>query len=301
MRQIQEARDQGVDIVADVYPWPFAACANALALFVSGGSYDERVHGRLEEGLSVKKMVQDLRESSSWQGMKKELLTSWEAENEENEKRRKRLREKSKINAPRTRPIATTPVIAYSKTHPELVGKNFVEVADALDLDDWVTALRQVILDDEGFTYLGTTMSREEDRKIVMSQPWTMFESDSGMIDECPPSPMLKPVHPRGSSCTAMILGHYVRERSLLRLEEAVRKMTSLTAQWHGIMDRGLIREGMKADITIFNPEKIKHNATYDAPCNFASGINTVIVNGKITIEQGEYTGTLAGRVLRLN
>jgi N-acyl-D-aspartate/D-glutamate deacylase len=98
-----------------------------------------------------------------------------------------------------------------------------------------------------------------------------------------------------------MILGHHVREMGHLSLEEAIRKMTSLTAQWHGIKDRGLIRENMKADITVFDPTKVKHNATYDDPCKWASGISIVIVNGVIEMEYGNFTGELAGKVLRLN
>ena len=301
MRQIQDARDRGVDVVADVYPWPFSACANALALFIGGGSYDERVHGRMEEGLTVESMVEALRGATAWEDMRKELIESWEAENEENERRRKLLWERSRIDAPSTRPIETTPVIAYSKTHPELYRMNFTEVAEAMGMDDWIAALRQVIIDDGGMTYLGTTTTHPEDRKAVISQPWMMFESDSSMVDESPPQPQLKPTHPRGSACTAMILGHYVRELGLLTLEEAVRKMTGLTARWHGIKDRGLIREGMKADVTVFDPATIRHNATYDDPCNWATGVSTVIVNGEIEIEDGEYTGKLAGRVLRLN
>ena len=301
MRQIQDARDRGVDVVADVYPWPFSACANALALFIGGGSYDERVHGRMEEGLTLESMVEALRGATAWEDMRKELMESWEAENEENERRRKLLWERSRIDAPSTRPIETTPVIAYSKTHPELYRMNFTEVAEAMGMDDWIAALRQVIIDDGGMTYLGTTTTHPEDRKVVISQPWMMFESDSSMVDESPPQPQLKPTHPRGSACTAMILGHYVRELGLLTLEEAVRKMTGLTARWHGIKDRGLIREGMKADVTVFDPATIRHNATYDDPCNWATGVSTVIVNGEIEIEDGEYTGKLAGRVLRLN
>ena len=300
MRQIQAARDRGVEVVADVYPWPFAACANALSLFVSGGAYDERVHGRLEEGLTIEGMVKDLKESTFWMGMREELMGSWEAENEENERRRRLLWERSRVDAPRTRPLRTTPVIAYSKNRPELVGLNFTEVAEALGMDDWSAALRRVVIDDDGATYLGTTMSNEEDRRVVISQPWTMFESDSSMVDSCPPSPMLKPVHPRGSACTAMILGKHVREERLLTLEEAIRKMTSLTAQFHGMGDRGLIREGMKADIAVFDPETVKSNATYAEPCNWASGVSTVIVNGVVEFEDGEHTGELAGKVLRL-
>ena len=301
MRQIQDARDRGIDIVADVYPWPFSACANALALFVGGGSYDERVHGRIAEGLTVEGMVESLRGSGSWEGMRKELMDSWETENLENERRRKLLWGKSRVDAPKTRPIETTPVIAYSKTHPELYRMNFAEVAKAMGMDDWVAALRQVIIDDGGMTYLGTTTTHPEDRRVVVSQPWVMFESDSSMVDESPPQPQLKPTHPRGSACTAMILGHHVREMRHLSLEEAVRKMTGLTAQWHGIKDRGLLREGMKADVTVFNPDTVKHNATYDDPCNWATGISTVIVNGRVELEGGKHTGELAGKVLRLN
>jgi len=300
VRLIQESRDKGVEVVCDVYSWPFAAMANALSLFIPGGAYDERVHGRVTKGLTLEKMVKDLKESTSWEDMKKELMDSWEAENAENERRRKLLWEKSGIDAPPTRPVEMTPVIAYSKTHPELIGLSFREVAEKLGMDDWLAALRKVIIDDEGFTYTGTTMTNEEDRKHVISQPWTMFESDSGMMDRCPPQPMLKPVHPRGSACTAMILGKYVRELKLMRLEEAVRKMTSLTAQFHNVKDRGLIREGMKADITIFDPETIQHNSTYEEPGKHATGVSYVIVNGQIEIDEGKYTGKLAGRVLRL-
>jgi N-acyl-D-aspartate/D-glutamate deacylase len=97
-----------------------------------------------------------------------------------------------------------------------------------------------------------------------------------------------------------MILGKHVREEGLLTLEEAVRKMTSLTAQFHGLGDRGLIREGMKADIAVFDPKTIKSNATYAEPCNWASGISTMIVNGVVEFEGGGHTGELAGKVLRL-
>ena len=114
------------------------------------------------------------------------------------------------------------------------------------------------------------------------------------------PQPMLKPVHPRGSACAAMILGKHVREQGLMSLEEAVRKMTSLTALFHGIGDRGLIREGMKADIAVFDPKTVMSNASYAEPCRWASGVSTVIVNGIIEYDEGRHTGQLAGKVLRL-
>jgi len=301
VRLIQESRDKGVEVVCDVYAWPFAAIANALNLFIPGGAYDERVHGRVTKGLTLESMVKNLEESTSWQEMKKELVDSWEAENAENERRRRLLWEKSGIEAPPTRPVEMTPVIAYSKTHPELIGMSFKEAAEALGMNDWLAALRKVIIDDRGFTYTGTTMTNEEDSKHIISQPWTMYESDSSMIDSCPPQPMLKPAHPRGSACTAMILSKYVRENRLMTLEEAIRKMTSLPAQFHNVRDRGLIKEGMKADITIFDPSTIQSKSTYEEPCKCAVGVSHVMVNGQMEVENGLYTGNKAGKVLRLN
>ena len=151
--------------------------------------------------------------------------------------------------------------------------------------------------------YLGTTTTHPEDRKVVISQPWVMFESDSSMVDESPPQPQLKPVHPRGSACTAMILGFHVREQGLMRLEEAIRKMTSLAMQRIGIVDRGVIRPGMWADITVFDKDTIalrqadpdpKHIETF-----YPVGIHSVTVNGRVVIEGQSYTQVRAGQVLR--
>ncbi|MCD6348249.1 MAG: amidohydrolase family protein, partial [Candidatus Korarchaeota archaeon] len=90
----------------------------------------------------------------------------------------------------------------------------------------------------------------------------------------------------------------YAQERRVLRLEEAVRKMTSIPAERIGLHDRGLVREGMWADLVIFDPERVEDRATYQDPRQYPEGISYVIVNGKIVVEEGEHTGTRAGRVL---
>ena len=96
------------------------------------------------------------------------------------------------------------------------------------------------------------------------------------------------------------MIGHYVRE-GVIPLQEAVRKMTSAPAQRLGLRDRGLLREGFKADITVFNHERVKDEATFVDPHRFASGIPYVIVGGEVVIDQGEHTGALPGRALRKN
>ena len=105
--------------------------------------------------------------------------------------------------------------------------------------------------------------------------------------------------HPRAYGTFPRVLGKYGRDMGILRLEEAVRKMTSLPAQRLGIMDRGLIRPGMIADLVAFNPETVSDTATYTDPHRYPDGIIWVIVDGVPVIEQGEHTGILRGKVLR--
>jgi N-acyl-D-aspartate/D-glutamate deacylase len=104
--------------------------------------------------------------------------------------------------------------------------------------------------------------------------------------------------HPRYYGTFPRVLGHYVRE-GILSLQEAVRKMTSMPAQRLGLKDRGLLREGFKADITIFDPERVKDEATFKDPHRFASGIPYVIVNGTVVVDNSKPTMALPGRALR--
>jgi N-acyl-D-amino-acid deacylase len=108
-----------------------------------------------------------------------------------------------------------------------------------------------------------------------------------------------KLVHPRNYGCYPKILGRWVRDEKLISMEEAIRKMTSFPAQILGIKDRGIIKEEMWADITIFNPETVMDKATYENPLQYPDGIKYVLVNGKIVIDDGEHTGQLPGKVLR--
>ena len=106
-------------------------------------------------------------------------------------------------------------------------------------------------------------------------------------------------LHPRTYGTFARVLGSYVRERNILSLEEAVRKMTSLPAQILSIQGRGLIKEGYYADIAIFDPKTITDKATFEDPHQYAHGINSAIVNGTIVVENGVHNGKRPGKVLR--
>ena len=125
-----------------------------------------------------------------------------------------------------------------------------------------------------------------------------MVGTDASSVAFTGPFAMGKP-HPRHFGTYPKILGHYVREQKTLRLEDAVRRMTSLPAQRFGILDRGLLRTGMWADIIVFNPDTVIDKATYQDPHQYPVGVEYVIVNGELTMDSGRYTGALAGRTLR--
>lgn len=136
----------------------------------------------------------------------------------------------------------------------------------------------------------------EEDMKTVLVQPWVAFGSDSGAVVE---GMRDQGAHPRAYATFSRVLAKYVREEKLLTLEEAVRKMTSLAASRAGFADRGVLRAGMKADVIVFSPEKVRDLSTYDDPHHFSEGVSHVLVNGTPVLRDGAMTGKLPGRVLR--
>jgi N-acyl-D-aspartate/D-glutamate deacylase len=135
----------------------------------------------------------------------------------------------------------------------------------------------------------------EDDVRTVTKHPLASIGSDGRAIS---PKAGGKP-HPRYYGTFPRVLGKYVREEKLLTLEEAVRKMTSLPAAAFGIQDRGVLREGLAADITVFDPDKIIDKATYDNPHQYPEGISYVIVNGEVVVENGKHTGIRSGKVLK--
>jgi dihydroorotase/N-acyl-D-amino-acid deacylase len=136
----------------------------------------------------------------------------------------------------------------------------------------------------------------EEDLKLAMKQPWVAVGSDSGAVVGAMRE---YGAHPRAYGTFPRILGHCVRDEKLFTLEEAVRKMTSLAASRAGLKDRGLLREGMRADVVVFDPKTIRDVSTYEDPHHFSEGISNVVVNGQPVLQNGKMTGALPGRVLR--
>jgi len=129
----------------------------------------------------------------------------------------------------------------------------------------------------------------EDDVRTIMRAPFQMVCTD-GIVLGRP--------HPRAYGSFPRVVGRYVRE-GVLRLEEAVRKMTSAPAQRFGLLDRGILRPGFAADITVFDPDRVIDMATYEDPIKFPEGIEYVIVGGEVTVENGKHTGERNGRIFR--
>jgi N-acyl-D-aspartate/D-glutamate deacylase len=138
----------------------------------------------------------------------------------------------------------------------------------------------------------------EDDVQTALKQPFVSVGSDSGA-----PSAQARETnaaqHPRAYGTFTRVLGHYVRDEHLLTLEDAVRKITSQAADRANLNDRGVLRPGLKADITIFDPDTIRDLATYAEPHQFSEGVSDVIVNGVPVLRDGRLTEALPGRVLR--
>jgi N-acyl-D-amino-acid deacylase len=139
----------------------------------------------------------------------------------------------------------------------------------------------------------------EQDIKTALRFPWTSIGSDAG-ISLTPPMTGGPQAcgHPRGYGNYPRVIAHFVREEHALTLEDAIRKMTSWPATRMRIADRGLIRDGMWADVTIFDYDKIQDRATYKDPQLYPDGIDFVLVNGKLVIDHGKHTGARPGNVI---
>lgn len=134
----------------------------------------------------------------------------------------------------------------------------------------------------------------ETDLKAIMQYPFNMFASDAGIAQFGAGVP-----HPRAYGTNARVLGNYVRTLKVIRLEEAIRRMTSLPAQRFKLGDRGLVKVGMLADLVLFNEKEVGDEATFSKPHAYSRGFRYVFVNGQLTVDQGLHTGVRAGQILR--
>ncbi|TFV95650.1 hypothetical protein E4S40_05360 [Algoriphagus kandeliae] len=183
--------------------------------------------------------------------------------------------------------------VTNSTDHPELVGKYLSQIADEKNVDGFDLVCDLIISSKERVSVtLGGI--NENDVQTLLKQPWNMVASDGAYAENSTESGG----HPRSTGTFTRVLGHYVRDLKVLPIEEAIRKMTSFPADVIGFKNRGRIQNGLPADITIFNPETIIDNSTFEKPNLYSSGVVHVFVNGIPVLLNEEMTGNAPGYYL---
>jgi dihydroorotase/N-acyl-D-amino-acid deacylase len=177
----------------------------------------------------------------------------------------------------------------------QYAGKYLTDVAQSMG-KHWADTIFDLLLSERQRIFTMYFMMSEENVALKLKQPWMKIGTDAGGND---PEKNTGLVHPRAYGTCTRILGYYVREQKVLRLEDAVRKMTSATAMRLHIHDRGLLKPGLKADIVLFDPATVGSPATYTAPHQISTGIEHVFVNGVAVWDQGKATGALPGDIVR--
>jgi N-acyl-D-amino-acid deacylase len=262
---IASARRDGVNVLADAYP--YTAYSTSLTIFLSAAA---------REGGTTELMAR--LKDSAWRGrMRREV----------EEQMARELGDYALI------------VIARVKTpaNQNLVGRNVKEIAAAWKVEP-VDAVLQLIEQEEGsVSIIGHGMS-PENVELVLGHPLVMVGSDGSAMAPVGRAAQARP-HPRSYGAFARVLAHYVRERRVLDFAQAVRKMTSMPADQIGLGDRGRIARGKKADLAVLDPARVKDEATFDQPHQYASGIPWVIVNGTPVVDNSRHTGAKPGRALR--
>jgi len=271
LRRIETARQQGLKITADVYPYvagstSLSACLPPWA--IEGGT--DRMVARLKDPATRARLKQEITtDSKDWENI---YLGS---------------------GGPSGILIASVVNLDLDS----LPGKRLSEVATEQTKDP-LDALFDFIIADHGQTGAIFFMMKESDMQAALKSPFVSICTDNGARATDGPLAGSKS-HPRGWGTYPRILGRYVRDQHLLTLELAIHKMTGLPAGNLSLTNRGLIREGYFADITIFDPKTVIDRATFEEPNQYPVGINFVIVNGQIEVDNGQRTPALAGRVLR--
>jgi N-acyl-D-amino-acid deacylase len=165
--------------------------------------------------------------------------------------------------------------------------------------EDAYDAAFDLLIGDQGRTGAIYFSFNEDALRLVMKQPWVSVGQDAGALSPDSTGKFIERDHPRAFGTFPRILGRYVRQDSVITLEFAIRKMTSLAAQRVGLNDRGLLRPGMFADITVFDPSTIIDHSTYENPAQLGTGVSYVLVNGVLVVDAGHVTAALPGRALR--
>lgn len=261
LARLAALRESGMDVTCDVYP--YTAGSTALAAMLPPWAHD----GGKEQLL---KRLRDPAQRNSLRKAIAEGVPGWE----------------NTVGNGGWDRIA----VAGAPHHPGYQGRTIADLAAAADTDA-LDLVADLLLDEDGDVTIISHSMREDDVQRVLTAPFTMIGSDGV------PTPGLP--HPRWAGTFTRVLGHYTRDRALLTLPEAIRKMTTAPATRFNLPNRGTLRTGAHPDITVFDPATVADQATFAEPRKPPKGVHLVIVNGTIVVRDGALTGARPGQVLR--
>jgi N-acyl-D-amino-acid deacylase len=272
LARIRAAREGGIDVSANQYPYTRAsngldAC---LPLWVREGGIDAMIP-RLQDPSTRERIKREMDDPNA-KGWENQWYGSGGGDG----------------------------VMVAAVLNPELrkwEGMTLTEIGKAMGKDPR-DAVMDLVIADRGKTDCIIAIMDEQDVRTALKDPLVSIDTDSGARAKDGPLAESKS-HPRGWGSFARILGHYVRDEKLLTLEDAVRKMTSQPAARVGLLDRGILRPGMAADVTVFDPATIRDVATFEDPNHYAVGVKHVFVNGQAVVKDGVITDARPGRPLR--
>jgi N-acyl-D-amino-acid deacylase len=274
VKLIQDARDRGVDVSADMYP--YIGAGTGLSITVPNWVYEDgeaKAIERLKDPKIREKLKQEVKAGSEpgWSNLV-EASGGWDH---------------------------IVLASAYNAKWDQYQYKTIRQIADTLHRDP-VDVAYDIVVDAMPHRAMSLFMMMDErDVVTAIKQPWVGIGSDSAASVKLGQMEELGLVHPRAYGTFPRIIAEYVKRRPVLTLEDAVRKMTSWPANRLGLTDRGVLRTGLAADITVFNYDRLDDKATWEHPFTPAEGVDYVVVNGKVVLDQGKPTAERPGRVLR--
>ena len=271
LRRIETARAAGIDVSANQYPWNRASNGLDACLppWVREGGREELLKRLADPASRERAKLEMARETKEWENQ-------W-------------------LGAGGADGVLVAEVLDAKLKRYE--GRTVAAIA-AKEGKDPRDVVIDLVLADRANAFCILSIMDERDVRVALASPLVSFCTDSQAKAVDGPFGN-ETSHPRGWGSAARILGHYVREEKVLRLEEAVRKMTSFAAEAAGLKDRGLVKEGFAADLTLFDPATVNALATYETPNRYSAGIPFVVVNGVLVVDGGKVTGAAPGRALR--
>ncbi len=298
---ITEARARGVAAFADQYPYDKPSVEPMISTRSNSGWSCFRVPDELEPFATLRRELRDRGLAVADRERVEERYRIALAEALADEGARAEIREAVLVGTEQD-PSAVARAgwdsygIVSSRRHPELVGRVLSDLADEAGRDAFDLVAEMVV--EEPDMILTSGVMSADDVRHVMQQEWLMISSDGDAFPPVAADDEPRVGHPRSFGSQARVLRKYVREEGLLTLEDAVRKMSSLPASFLGMTRRGQVAVGFAADLVVFDPDTVRDEATFLDARRYCSGVDTVVVGGVVSVEEGEPNGMLGGRFL---